>query len=190
MSYDFRLPQFSGNDREQIAQIKSYLYQFIPKLEWALNTIEGSGASNYVAPTTVKNVVSSPSYASLNVGEDWLSLGLSANVSESESNAGRCGGTGCYYRVCAEKKHIYVAFNCAFTYSGSALQINAAPIPLAYRPKRNVYAICVTDGRAVARILVTEEGNIIVDWIQIISSAETTTSSEVKWIDGYIDYWI
>lgn len=122
-------------------------------------------------------------------GEAWINLGLSENVAESESNAGRWGGTGCYYRACAGEKHIYVAFNCAFTYSGSAIQVNAEPIPSAYRPDRNVYAICATGGRAVARILVNKSGYILVDWIQVISSAESTTSSTVKWIDGYIDYW-
>ena len=122
-------------------------------------------------------------------GEAWYNLGLSSNVAESESNAGRWGGTGCYYRVCAGEKHIYVAFNCAFTYSGSAITINAEPIPSAYRPDRNVYALCATGGRAVARILVNKNGYILVDWIQVISSAEQTASSTVKWIDGYIDYW-
>jgi hypothetical protein len=123
-------------------------------------------------------------------GEAWLNLGLSEGVAESESNCGRWGGTGCYYRVCAGDKHIYVAFNCAFTYANSSLQINAEAIPEAYRPKRNVYAICATGGRAVARILVNKSGNVLVDWIQVISSAEQTTSSTVKWIDGYIDYWV
>lgn len=122
-------------------------------------------------------------------GEAWLNLGLSENVAESESNFGRWGGTGCYYRVCAGEKHVYVAFNCAFTYEGSAIQINLESIPKEYRPSRNVYAICATGGRAVARILVNKDGNIFVDWLQIISSAEQTTSSTVKWIDGYIDYW-
>lgn len=122
-------------------------------------------------------------------GEAWINLGLSANVAESETNTGRWGGTGCYYRACAGDKHIYVAFNCAFTFSGGAIQVNAEPIPEAYRPDRNVYAICATGGRTVARILVNKSGNIFVDWIQVISSAEQTASSTVKWIDGYIDYW-
>lgn len=122
-------------------------------------------------------------------GEAWLNLGLSEGVAESESNCGRWGGTGCYYRVCAGEKHVYVAFNCAFPYEGSSVQINATPIPSAYRPDRNVYAMCATGGRAVARVLVNKSGYIIVDWIQILSSAEQTTSSTVKWIDGYIDYW-
>jgi hypothetical protein len=123
-------------------------------------------------------------------GEAWLNLGLSDNVAESETNCGRWGGTGCYYRVTAGEKHIYVAFNCAFSYANAALQVNKDPIPAEYRPARNAYALCATGGRAVARILVNKSGHILVDWIQVISSAEQTTASTVKWIDGYIDYWI
>jgi hypothetical protein len=124
-------------------------------------------------------------------GETWVNLDLSANVAVSvpEKNFGRYGGTGCYYRVCAGEKHVYVAFNCAFQYSGDPIQVNEAPIPSEYCPERNVYAICATGGRAVARILVNKAGNILVDWIQVLSTADVTTSSQVDWIDGYIDYW-
>ena len=45
MQVDFRLPNIGGNDREQLQQIRSYLYQFIPQLQFALNSIETSGAS-------------------------------------------------------------------------------------------------------------------------------------------------
>lgn len=125
-------------------------------------------------------------------GEAWVNLSLSESVSvpSAESEYGRWNGKGCYYRVCAGDKHIYVAFNCAFTFSGSAIQVNKDPIPEKYRPGRNVYALCATGGRSVARILVNADGNIVVDWIQVISSAEKTTESEVSWIDGYIDYWV
>ena len=122
-------------------------------------------------------------------GGAWTSIGLSGNVTESSSNCGRAASTGCYYRVDGGH-HVYVAFNCAFTYSGSDLKINAEAIPAEYRPSRNVYAICATGGRAVARILVNSSGNIYVDWIQAISSASDTMSASVKWVDGYIDYWV
>ena len=124
------------------------------------------------------------------LGESWVNLGLADGVAESESNCGRYGGTGCYYRVDAGGNHVYVAFNCAFTYANAALQVNKDPIPAEYRPARNAYAMCATGGRAVARALINKSGNILVDWIQVISSAEQTASSTVKWIDGYIDYWI
>lgn len=47
MPVQLRLPNITGNDREQLAQIRSYLYQIIPQLEFALNNV--STASNVVA---------------------------------------------------------------------------------------------------------------------------------------------
>ena len=55
MSVDFRLPNITGTDREQLAQIRSYLYQFVPQLQWALNNLGNTGTVNYVvqqAPRT------------------------------------------------------------------------------------------------------------------------------------------
>lgn len=122
--------------------------------------------------------------------EKWVSLGLSENVSDSSTSAGRgSAGTGCFYRV-VNGNHVYVAFNCAFTYSGSTVTINSSSIPSGLRPSRNVYSMCATGGRAVARCFATPGGNVVVDWIQIISSSEATSSSTVNWIDGYVDYFI
>lgn len=45
MGIDFRMPNIAGTDREQLAQIRSYLYQFIPQLQWALNTLDNSYSS-------------------------------------------------------------------------------------------------------------------------------------------------
>lgn len=119
----------------------------------------------------------------------WASLGLSSEVSASSSNCGRYVNGGCYYRVTNEN-HVYVAFNCAFSYSGTVVVVNANAIPEGFRPARNVYTMCATGGRAVARVLVTDEGYVMIDWIQVLSSADATTSSTVNWIDGYIDYWV
>lgn len=59
MGFDFRMPNITGNDREQLAQIKSYLYQFVPQLQWALNTLDASSASSYaVSPTPKSNTKS------------------------------------------------------------------------------------------------------------------------------------
>ena len=58
MSFDFRMPNITGTDKEQLAQLRSYLYQFIPQLQWALNSIETSGGSNYVVQQQPRNAVS------------------------------------------------------------------------------------------------------------------------------------
>ena len=60
MGIELRLPNISGSDREQLVQIRSYLYQIIPQLQFAINDIDttrASGASGQVTP----KVISSPS---------------------------------------------------------------------------------------------------------------------------------
>ena len=71
MAIEFRLPHFTGSDREQLAQMRSYLYQFIPQLEWALNTIEKPTAS-YVVQDAPKNTVSSSQSLDAEVAFDVL----------------------------------------------------------------------------------------------------------------------
>lgn len=123
-------------------------------------------------------------------GERWKDLGLSSYVNEATSGYGRGPvASGCHYRVEGEN-HVYVAFNCAFTYAGSAIQVNATNIPIKYRPKKNAYAIVTIAGRTLARIAVNVAGIIKVDWIQSLATAETTEDITVSWIDGYIDYWV
>lgn len=63
MSIDLRMPSINGNEREQLIQIRSYLYQLIPQLQWALNNVNVSEvSSNSVVQTT--KVISSPSSSS------------------------------------------------------------------------------------------------------------------------------
>lgn len=53
MSIDIRLPNINGRtDSEQLAQIRSYLYQFASQLQWALGAVETSNGSNASTPTT------------------------------------------------------------------------------------------------------------------------------------------
>jgi hypothetical protein len=123
------------------------------------------------------------------LGEEWVSLGLSSAVTDSVENYGRMGN-GCYYMAAAGGKHIYVAFNCSVSYKGSNVQVNLDTIPLAYRPKRNTYSICAAGGRYVARVVVNSSGNVVVSYVQNLTVSGETTSAELGWIDGYLDYWI
>ena len=59
MGIDIRLPTINGKtESEQLAQIKSYLYQFAGQLQWALGTVEAGNGSN-VAPQKTTNGSSS-----------------------------------------------------------------------------------------------------------------------------------
>ena len=46
MGIELRLPNISGNDKEQLVQIRSYLYQIIPQLQWALNNVSATEVSS------------------------------------------------------------------------------------------------------------------------------------------------
>lgn len=76
MSYDFRMPNIVGTDREQLAQIRSYLYQFTQQLQWAFNSIDTAGASNYVVPQNPKNAssASSPTFDAIVAFKDLKPL--------------------------------------------------------------------------------------------------------------------
>lgn len=45
MAIELRLPKIQGNDREQLVQIRSYLYQLTEQLQWALNNINTTASS-------------------------------------------------------------------------------------------------------------------------------------------------
>lgn len=52
MGVDIRLPQITGaTEKEQLAQVKSYLYQFAEQLQWALQNVNTSDSSVIVQET-------------------------------------------------------------------------------------------------------------------------------------------
>lgn len=61
MAFDFRIPQINGTEKEQLEQIRSYLIQFVPQLQWALNTIDSTGATGYISPVPKKTTQSTAS---------------------------------------------------------------------------------------------------------------------------------
>lgn len=61
MKIDIRLPNINGKtDSEQLAQIKSYLYQFAGQLQWAMNTLE-TGNSNVAEQSAKQSAAKSTS---------------------------------------------------------------------------------------------------------------------------------
>lgn len=121
-------------------------------------------------------------------GEQWLSLGLNDGLSESTYSYGRAG-SGCFYRV-VNGNHVYIAFNCAFTYSGSAKTVNATKIPEKYRPPHWVISYCPLNGRCIAAVSVDTAGIIQVEYIQNPRDTADTATGNVSWLDGYLDYFI
>lgn len=121
-------------------------------------------------------------------GASWVDLGLAAGVSESVYAYGRKEDTGCHYLV-SNGNHEYIAFNCGFAYAGTPMIINATPIPVEYRPARPVFSLCPVNDRTAAMVSVNSDGYIRVEWVQKLTDTVNTGSTEVVWIDGYLDYW-
>ena len=124
-------------------------------------------------------------------GDRWKKLAYSSSVSASTAGVGgrAPANDGVYYRV-ENGNHVFVAFNCAATYAGNSITVNSEDIPAELRPARAGYAMCATGSRSIARVVVNAAGKVVIDWTQILSSAEVTSSSAIPWIDGYIDYFI
>lgn len=58
MNIDIRLPNINGKtDSQQLAQIKSYLYQFAGQLQWALGNVDARIESNVAIPKTGSGAV-------------------------------------------------------------------------------------------------------------------------------------
>lgn len=69
MSVDIRLPNINGRtDTEQLAQIRSYLYQFAGQLQWALGNLDSGSSANVVMqkPSTGKSVATNDRVTNFN----------------------------------------------------------------------------------------------------------------------------
>ena len=122
-------------------------------------------------------------------GAGWTSLGLAAGVAEPAHNWGRKEVSGCHYQVWGGN-HVYLAFDCSFSYGGMALALNADPIPEALRPRRKTYALCPAGDRCLVLVSADTDGCIRAEWVQKLTDTAATGTAAVTWLDGYLDYWI
>ena len=61
MVVDLRLPSITGaTEKEQLLQIKNFLYQHVSQLQWALNNISKSDVQVVTAPVAQSVTYSSP----------------------------------------------------------------------------------------------------------------------------------
>ena len=136
---------------------------------------------------TVKRIRADGSILSLD-DTGWIDIGTSTSVTATEKTEfGHY--IGCAYRV-VNGNHVYVAFNVKATRSDKAVIVNSEAIPVDYRPKLQPYAIAALSSDRVARILVTPDGEVAIDWIHYVNDTVEPTSHTATWIDGYIDYFI
>lgn len=75
MGIDIRLPQITGtSEKEQLTQIKSYLYQFASQLQWALQNIDTTNAAATVVTPTPKSLVSAKTQSEVDAQATFSSI--------------------------------------------------------------------------------------------------------------------
>lgn len=124
------------------------------------------------------------------IGKGWQTLGLSDSVVDATSQYGRgAEGSGCWYRV-ENGNHVYIAFNCGYSWVGNSITVNAEKIPEEYRPARTARTFAATTSKNIARIYASAYGNVVIEWVQSLTSGTETAELTSTWIDGYIDYFV
>ena len=83
MAFDFRLPNITGaTEREQLVQIKSYLFTLVEQLQWAMNSIDTAPTNGSSLPTSeaTKSTVASSSTAQASFSEIKALIIKSADI--------------------------------------------------------------------------------------------------------------
>ena len=122
-------------------------------------------------------------------GAGWISLGLAETVAESAYDWGHQESPGCHYQVWGGS-HVYLAFDCSFSYGGTAVVINDSPLPESCRPRRRVYGLCPAGDRCLVLVSADPDGWIRAEWVRRLTDTAATVTAAVTWLDGYLDYWI
>ena len=165
MGMQFRLPDIKGTEREQLRQLRSYLYGLIPQLQLALD-----GAQSAPSASSAENGAQ---------GE----LGLSVAVSFPEKIFGN-GGAGCRYRKREER--VSVVFCCASP-AQMPVRVSANPLPSDCRPHAPVLALCpaeFADGAGgVVCAQITADGYVDLLWAKSLSDETAPTA-----IDGKVEF--
>lgn len=85
-------------------------------------------------------------------------------------------------------KHIYISGGISATYAGSNLVLFT--LPEGARPAyKTLYFMRACSGSRLARVGVSTNGNVFINWVKNISDASNYTSAAV-WIDCNFDFWV
>ena len=155
MAFRFRLPDIRGTDREQLRQLRSYLYQLVPQLQWALDAV---GSARKTGTASVETASQSAEAIAART-----ELGLSDSV---VSNA-RTVGAGC--RQLCKNGQVFVSFRCTVP-AELPVRVSGTPLAEKYRPDAPVCALCPAEfsdgGKGIACAAVTPEGHVEILWVK------------------------
>ena len=185
VSYTVQLRVVDGIGNESIEAFS------VPSSSVDFNLKEGGGGAAFGKYSEATNTLEIAEDWEVKVlGDRWVDLGLASGLSGDDGvTYGRAESGTCSYRV-ENGNHVFVQVNCPITWSGNIVVISKDSIPAEYRPHRNVLSVCDAYGSYIVRLCVTSGGSVRVIGVQNLASSEHTTSAQISWFDGYIDYFI
>lgn len=137
--------------------------------------ISKGGTGGVTAQMAMTNIQNDPSVA-------WRTLSLAPGVT-----AGRLGTMAVpSYRKIGNK--VYIAGGVNLTISGTSAVL-IATLPEGYHPQRGHYEIHACSGYRVARVYVTEAGNLYLEWVFNLDSA-TRYTGDMEWLQITMEYFV
>lgn len=137
--------------------------------------ISKGGTGGATAQMAMTNIQNDPSVA-------WKTLSLAPGVT-----AGRLGTMAVpSYRKIGNK--VYIAGGVNLTISGTSAVL-IATLPEGYHPQRGHYEIHACSGYRVARVYVTEAGNLYLEWVFNLDSA-TRYIGDMEWLQITMEYFV
>lgn len=172
MGIDIRLPNINGKtESEQLAQIKSYLYQFVGQIQWALGTIQsGNGSNNivYETPTGDSADSANSNEAPLNFNQIKSLIIKSADVVEAFYDE---------ITTLADQEGKYVASSEFGTFKEETNNVLYADDKSLRQELNDVQSIFDSDGNIRAELLVN--GHIFSGIIEYAKDGEAIVGIEI-----------
>ena len=82
--------------------------------------------------------------------------------------------------------HVFIRGHISATWS-TTTNINIARLP--YKSSQNIYKIVALSGRNLARLFITTNGIIGIEWIVKINDG-SNINTEISWLSIDIDFWV
>ena len=186
MSVDLRMPNINGSEREQLVQIRSYLYQLIPQLQWALDNVNvtniSSEAVERIAQQIGSSTASGTDSASIDVASTFAQLKpliiKSADIVEA------------YYEEINKKlEGLYIAESDFGTFAEKTTQDIQATSAYVEQKFNDIQVIISDEIREIDGSVKTIEGNVeVIDgYVKEVEGRVEDVSDSVMIVDGRID---
>lgn len=174
MGIELRLPNISGSEREQLVQMRSYLYQLVPQLQWALNAVNTTTTSDAPAQKVVSSTSVAPVNAEITFDKLKPLIIKSADIVEAY-----------YEEINKRLESLYVAESDFGTFMEKTAQDIEATSTYVDQKYENVQVI-ISEEVDGLRVSFQDDISEINTTVETIETNVTTIDNHVKEVDGQV----